>query len=205
MWTMTPKSLSESSRLFTIFEARAFCQITSACRMMRLADGSIQTCANQRVSQVPSRPSITRKARPSHGSNTRPRNTYLKSGRWRQFYKTMESSFTCSNLSASDTLCTRTSSKLSLSHLPAKNKTGRASQPTPFLTALFFRRFQARSKRSPFITLVHAATKSFANFSLESAHPYTSAKARKCECEPKIRSTRVPVHLTSFVFRSRPS
>ena len=37
-------------------------------------------------------------------------------------------------------------------------------------TALFFRRAQARSKRSRFITLVHAATKSFANFSLESAH-----------------------------------
>lgn len=29
---------------------------------------------------------------------------------------------------------------------------------------------QAASKRSWFITLVHAATKSFANFSLESAH-----------------------------------
>src|SRR5215475_308468 len=31
-----------------------------------------------------------------------------------------------------------------------------------------FRRDQARSKRSRFITLVHAATKSFTNFSLES-------------------------------------
>jgi len=29
---------------------------------------------------------------------------------------------------------------------------------------------QARSKRSRFITFVHAATKSFANFSFESAH-----------------------------------
>jgi ATP-dependent DNA ligase len=33
-----------------------------------------------------------------------------------------------------------------------------------------FRRDQARSKRSRFITLVHAATKSFTNFSFESAH-----------------------------------
>src|SRR5256885_15660027 len=55
------------------------------------------------------------------------------------------------------------------------------------------------------MTLAHAATKSFANFSPESEHAYTSATARSCECEPKIRSTRVPVHLTSFVFRSRPS
>src|SRR5215211_9221188 len=61
------------------------------------------------------------------------------------------------------------------------------------------------SKRSRFITLVHAATKSFANFCFASAHAYTSAKARSWECEPKIRSTRVPVHLTAFVFRSRPS
>jgi hypothetical protein len=36
--------------------------------------------------------------------------------------------------------------------------------------ALFVRRAQTRSKRSRFITLVHAATKSFTNFSLESAH-----------------------------------
>jgi len=33
-----------------------------------------------------------------------------------------------------------------------------------------FRRDQARSKRSAFITLVHAATKSFTNFSFASAH-----------------------------------
>src|ERR1035438_8385136 len=64
---------------------------------------------------------------------------------------------------------------------------------------------QARSKRSWSITFVHAATKSFANFSLASEHAYTSASERSWECEPKIRSTRVPVHLTSFVFRSRPS
>src|SRR5579864_3058075 len=36
-------------------------------------------------------------------------------------------------------------------------------------TAVLFRPTQARSKRSRFITLVQAATKSFANFSLESA------------------------------------
>jgi hypothetical protein len=33
-----------------------------------------------------------------------------------------------------------------------------------------FRRDQARSKRSAFITLSQAATKSFANFAFESAH-----------------------------------
>ena len=33
-----------------------------------------------------------------------------------------------------------------------------------------FRRDQTRSKRSRFITLVHAATKSFTNLSFESAH-----------------------------------
>ncbi len=35
--------------------------------------------------------------------------------------------------------------------------------------ALFFGRSEARSKRSRFITLFHATTKSFTNFSLESA------------------------------------
>src|SRR5439155_26971846 len=64
---------------------------------------------------------------------------------------------------------------------------------------------QARSKRSAFIILVHAATNSFTNFACESAQPYTSPNARSCECEPKTRSTRVPVHLSSSVLRSRPS
>jgi hypothetical protein len=63
----------------------------------------------------------------------------------------------------------------------------------------------ASSKRSWFMTLLHAAAKSFTNFSFESAQAYTSARARSCECEPKIRSTRVAVHLTWFVLRSRPS
>ena len=44
---------------------------------------------------------------------------------------------------------------------------------------------QATSKRSWFITLVHAAMTSFANFSLESEHAWTSARARNCECERK--------------------
>ena len=35
---------------------------------------------------------------------------------------------------------------------------------------------------------VHAATKSLVNYSFESAHAYTSASDRSCECEPKIRS-----------------
>src|SRR5271163_72375 len=64
---------------------------------------------------------------------------------------------------------------------------------------------QLRSKRSRFITLFHAATKSFTNFSFESEHAYTSASARSSEFDPKIRSARVPCHLTTFVFRSRPS
>jgi len=39
------------------------------------------------------------------------------------------------------------------------------------LIALFFRRSQARSKRSRFITLVHAATKSATHFCCASAEP----------------------------------
>ena len=54
----------------------------------------------------------------------------------------------------------------------------------------------ARSKRSRFITLFHAATKSWTNFSCASEPPYTSDSARSTECEPKTRSARVPVHLT---------
>src|SRR4051794_30004048 len=63
---------------------------------------------------------------------------------------------------------------------------------------------QARSKRSRFITLLHAAAKSFTNASFESLHAYTSAIARSWEFEPKRRSTRVPVHLSLSVARSRP-
>jgi uncharacterized protein (TIGR03000 family) len=54
----------------------------------------------------------------------------------------------------------------------------------------------ARSKRSRFITLCHAATKSRTNACCESSHAYTSAMARSWEFEPKTRSTAVPVHLT---------
>ena len=57
--------------------------------------------------------------------------------------------------------------KASPSVLPIQTTgTGISAKPI----ALFFRRAQARSKRSRFITLVHAATKSFTNFSFESAH-----------------------------------
>src|SRR5438477_11483688 len=64
---------------------------------------------------------------------------------------------------------------------------------------------QARSKRSRFITLAHAATKSRTNFSFESSHAYTSARARSCDLEPKTRSTAVAVRLTLPVAGSRPS
>jgi len=45
----------------------------------------------------------------------------------------------------------------------------RSKQQKREVTTLFFRRPQARSKRSWSITLVHAATKSFTNFSFASA------------------------------------
>src|SRR5690606_40141393 len=61
------------------------------------------------------------------------------------------------------------------------------------------------SKRSKFITLVQAATKSFTNFSLESSQAYTSAIARSSELEPKIKSARVPVHLKVSEALWRPS
>src|SRR5207249_2968693 len=65
--------------------------------------------------------------------------------------------------------------------------------------------FATRSKRSRFITLFHAATKSRTNICCESAHAYASTMARSCEFEPKTRSTAVPVHLTLPVRRSQPS
>src|SRR6202050_5262373 len=63
----------------------------------------------------------------------------------------------------------------------------------------------ARSKRSRFITLLHAPTKSCTNFACASELPYTSDRARSCAFEPKIRSARVAVHRTSPLLRSRPS
>ena len=62
-----------------------------------------------------------------------------------------------------------------------------------------------KSKRSRFITLFHAATKSTTNFSLASLHAYTSAIARNSELEPKIKSALVAVHFTAPVLRSCPS
>ncbi len=61
------------------------------------------------------------------------------------------------------------------------------------------------SKRSSPITFAQAFTKSFTNFSLLSCWAYTSAMARSCELLPKTRSTRVPVHFSSPLLRSRPS
>ena len=64
----------------------------------------------------------------------------------------------------------------------------------------------ARSNRSRFITLTHAATKSLDEFLLARPrlHRLRTAPA-SCACEPKTRSTRLPVHFTSPVLRSRPS
>src|SRR5262249_47710150 len=64
---------------------------------------------------------------------------------------------------------------------------------------------QARSTRSRFMTLSHAATKSCTKVSRASSHEYTSERARNSECEPKTRPTAVAVHFTSPVARSRPS
>src|SRR6266542_7104448 len=64
---------------------------------------------------------------------------------------------------------------------------------------------QARSNRSAFITLAHAATKSCTNFSFASSLAYTSARARSSEFDPKTRSARLPVHLSSPVAAARPS
>ena len=70
--------------------------------------------------------------------------------------------------------------------------------PAPVACYLFlactYRR--ARSKRSRFITLAHTATKSKTNFSSASALAYTSVRARSWAFEPKMRSTRGPVHLS---------
>ena len=61
----------------------------------------------------------------------------------------------------------------------------------------------SRSKRSASMTLVQAATKSWTNFSWASSLAYTSARARSCEFDPKMRSTGVAVHFRSPVARSR--
>lgn len=56
-----------------------------------------------------------------------------------------------------------------------------------------------RSKRSRFITLVQAATKSCTSFCCPSAQAYTSASARSTELEPNTRSTRVALYFASPV------
>lgn len=61
-----------------------------------------------------------------------------------------------------------------------------------------------RSKRSRFITLVQAATKSCTSFCCPSAQAYTSARARSTELEPNTRSTRVALYFASPVLRSLP-
>src|SRR3954453_393951 len=61
------------------------------------------------------------------------------------------------------------------------------------------------SKRSRFITLCQALTKSLTNFGCESEHAYTSDTALSCAFEPKIRSARVAFHLDLPDFRSLPS
>jgi translation initiation factor IF-1 len=64
---------------------------------------------------------------------------------------------------------------------------------------------QRRSKRSRFITLAHAATKSSTNIFCPSDEAYTSATARSSAFEPNTRSTGVAVHLNAPLCRSRPS
>jgi len=62
---------------------------------------------------------------------------------------------------------------------------------------------RASSKRSAFITLFQAATKSRTNLPSTPDSAYTSASARSCELDPKTRSTRVAVHFAALVSRSR--
>ncbi len=64
---------------------------------------------------------------------------------------------------------------------------------------------QLLSKRSRFITLFHAATKSCTNFCCPSDEAYTSATARSSAFDPNTRSTGDAVHLSAPVLRSRPS
>src|SRR5215468_2426186 len=78
---------------------------------------------------------------------------------------------------------------------------GRPGRPVPGRPG---RHDQTRSNRSRFITLTHAATKSFTNFSFASSLAYTSATARSSEFDPKTRSTRLPVQ-TTFPDASRAS
>src|SRR5438477_4330526 len=66
-------------------------------------------------------------------------------------------------------------------------------------------RRSGRSKRTRFMTLSQAATKSRTNLSRASSQAYISAIARNCEFDPKTRSTVVAVHLVMPVARSRPS
>jgi hypothetical protein len=63
----------------------------------------------------------------------------------------------------------------------------------------------ATSNRSSIMTLSHALTKSCTNFALASSDAYTSTGERRCELEPKTRSTAMVVQRVSPVARSRPS
>ena len=64
---------------------------------------------------------------------------------------------------------------------------------------------RTRSKRSRFMTLFHAATKSRTNFSFRRRWRRPPPARGAARCAPKTRSTAVAVHLTSPVARSRPS
>ena len=66
--------------------------------------------------------------------------------------------------------------------------------------------YQARSKRSRFMTLFHTATKVMQEFFSERPHiRRLPLRPGEGSFEPKIRSTRVAVHFSSPVLRSRPS
>ena len=88
--------------------------------------------------------------------------------------------------------------KIRVHHDPGPPLTGR-----PFM--LQSARLHFTSKRSRFITFTQAATKASTNACLASFSANASACARNCELEPNKRSTRVAVHLTSPVLRSRAS
>src|SRR5690606_20024299 len=68
----------------------------------------------------------------------------------------------------------------------------------------YTQRVYFKSKRSAFITLFHAFTKSLKNCSSASAQAYTSAIERSSACEPNTKSARVAVHFGVPVLRSLP-
>ena len=90
-----------------------------------------------------------------------------------------------------------------------RNEKGRLFSRPFVVIAVFLRRrmrARARSKRSSVHHLGPGGDEVLRELLLRvRASHRLPRSARSCECEPKIRSTRVPVHLTALVLRSRPS